>query len=150
DLLPGEVIVRMDYLALCGSDMKFYDRHLPASQYPLPVGRPCHEYAATVEASSVPEFNRGQRVIALTPTGGLVESRAVAGDLLVPLPETAMDPALWVLCQPMGTVLYVMQRIGSVIGKRVVVVGQGPIGLCFTDLLVRHGAAQVIVTDVHD
>jgi hypothetical protein len=30
-----------------------------------------------------------------------------------------------------------MQRIGSVIGKRVMVVGQGPIGLCFTDLLAQ-------------
>jgi threonine dehydrogenase-like Zn-dependent dehydrogenase len=150
DLLPGEVIVRMDYLTLCGSDMKFYDRDLPDEQYPLPVGRPCHECTATVEASSVPEFSPGQRVIALTHTGGLVESSSVPADLLVPLPESDMDPALWVLCQPMGTVLYAMQRIGSVIGKRVVVVGQGPIGLCFTDLLVRHGAAQVIATDVHD
>jgi threonine dehydrogenase-like Zn-dependent dehydrogenase len=50
----------------------------------------------------------------------------------------------------MGTVLYEMQRIGSVIGKRVVVVGQGPVGLCSTDLLVRQGAAQVIVTDMHN
>src|SRR5262249_944207 len=33
---------------------------------------------------------------------------------------------------------------------RVAVIGQGPIGLCFTDLLVRHGAREVIVTDNHD
>jgi threonine dehydrogenase-like Zn-dependent dehydrogenase len=150
DLLPGQVIVRMDYLALCGSDMLFYERKLPDERYPLAVGRPCHECAATVDASSVPAFTRGQRVIALTHTGGLVESASVPADLLVPLPETDLDPALWVLCQPMGTVIYAMQRIGSVLGKRVVVVGQGPIGLCFTDLLVRQGAAQVIVTDVHD
>ena len=50
----------------------------------------------------------------------------------------------------MGTVMYSVHRIGSVLGKRVVVVGAGPIGLCFTDLMVRHGARQVIVTDVHE
>jgi len=50
----------------------------------------------------------------------------------------------------MGTVMYSVARLGSVLGKRVVVVGAGPIGLCFTDLLVRGGASQVIVTDVHD
>jgi threonine dehydrogenase-like Zn-dependent dehydrogenase len=70
--------------------------------------------------------------------------------LLVPLPaDSDVEPALWVLCQPMGTVMYAMHRLGSVLGKRVVVVGAGPIGLCFTDLLARHGASQVIVTDIH-
>ena len=140
----------MEYLAVCGSDLKFYDRQLPSDRYPLPVGRPCHECVGTIEESTSAAFQVGQRVIALPHTGGLVECAAVPTDLLVPVPDGGLDPALWVLCQPMGTVIYSMQQIGSVLGKRVAVVGAGPIGLCFTDLLVRHGAAQVIVTDVHD
>jgi L-iditol 2-dehydrogenase len=146
----GEVLVRMEYLAVCGSDLKFYDRDLPHTSYPLPPGRPCHECVGTIEFSSVPDFQPGQRVIALVRSGGLVERAAVPADSLVPLPEADVDPALWVLCQPMGTVMYAVERLGSVLGKRVVVVGAGPIGLCFTDLLVRAGARQVIVTDVHD
>jgi threonine dehydrogenase-like Zn-dependent dehydrogenase len=145
----GQVLVRMDYLAVCGSDLKFYDRRLPDVMYPMAAGRPCHECVGTVEVSTVPQFKPGQRVIALTQTGGLVEWSVLPAELLVPLPESDIDPALWVLCQPMGTVLYAVHRIGSVLGKRVVVVGAGPIGLCFTDLMVRHGARQVIVTDVH-
>lgn len=147
----GEVLVRMEYLAVCGSDLKFYDRDLPPDSYPFPPGRPCHECVGTVEQSTVPEFKPGQRVIALVRSGGLVERAAVPADSLVALPDDAeVDPALWVLCQPMGTVMYAVERLGSVFGKRVVVVGAGPIGLCFTDLLVRAGARQVIVTDVHD
>jgi threonine dehydrogenase-like Zn-dependent dehydrogenase len=147
----GEVLVRMEYLAVCGSDLKFYDRSLPEGSYPLGPGRPCHECVGTVELSSVPEFKPGQRVIALVRNGGLVERASVPADSIVPLPDdTDVDPALWVLCQPMGTVMYSVARLGSVLGKRVVVVGAGPIGLCFTDLLVRGGASQVIVTDVHD
>jgi len=147
----GEVLVRLEYLAVCGSDLKFYDRNLPPDSYPFPPGRPCHECVGTVEHSSVPEFKPGQRVIALVRSGGLVERAAVSADELVPLPDVDdVDPALWVLCQPMGTVLYAVDRLGSVVGKRVVVVGAGPIGLCFTDLLVRAGASQVIVTDVHE
>ncbi len=147
----GEVLVRMEYLAVCGSDLKFYDRDLPSDSYPFPPGRPCHECVGIVEQSSVPEFKPGQRVIALVRSGGLVERAAVPADELVPLPEVDdVDPALWVLCQPMGTVLYAVDRLGSVVGRSVVVVGAGPIGLCFTDLLVRAGASQVIVTDVHD
>src|SRR5690349_11728785 len=146
-----EVLVRMEYLAVCGSDLKFYDRDLPRDSYPLPPGRPCHECVGTVEASNVPEFKPGQRVIALVRSGGLVERAAVAADSLVAVPsDSDVDPGLWVLCQPMGTVMYAVERLGSVLGKRVVVVGAGPIGLCFTDLLVRAGATQVIVTDIHD
>jgi len=139
----------MDYLAVCGSDLKFYDRTLPDVMYPMGPGRPCHECVGTVEVSTVPQFEPGQRVIALIQTGGMVESAALPAELLVPLPESDIDPALWVLCQPMGTVMYAVDRIGSVLGRRVVVVGAGPIGLCFADLMVRHGARQVIVTDVH-
>ena len=141
-LEPDQVLVRMNYLAVCGSDLKFYDRTLPETAYPLAPGRPCHECVGTIVESTVPQFSVGQRVIALPHTGALVECASVPAGLIVPLPENPdVDPALWVLCQPMGTVMYAMHRIGSVLGKRVVVVGAGPIGLCFTDLLVRHGAA---------
>jgi threonine dehydrogenase-like Zn-dependent dehydrogenase len=91
----------------------------------------------------------GQRVVALTYAGGLVEYAAVPADRVVPVPEAA-DPALWVLCQPAGTVIYAVQKLGSVLGQRVVVLGQGPIGLVFTDLLARQGATQVIAVDLHD
>jgi S-(hydroxymethyl)mycothiol dehydrogenase len=43
-----------------------------------------------------------------------------------------------------------VQQIGSILGKRVVIFGQGPIGLSFTDFLARGGARQVIVVDKHD
>src|SRR5215472_2342906 len=102
----GEVLVRMEYLAVCGSDLKFYDRDLPQDSYPLPPGRPCHECVGTIEVSTVPEFKPGQRVIALIQTGGLVERAVLPAELLVPLPAADIDPALWVLCQPMGTVMY--------------------------------------------
>jgi threonine dehydrogenase-like Zn-dependent dehydrogenase len=55
-----------------------------------------------------------------------------------------------VLCQPVGTVLYAAQQIGTILGKRVVILGQGPIGLSFTDFAARGGARQVIVADLHD
>jgi 2-desacetyl-2-hydroxyethyl bacteriochlorophyllide A dehydrogenase len=147
----NELLIRLEYLAVCGSDLKFYDRTLSAADYPMPAGRPCHECVGVIEDARGSDLRVGQRVLVLTKgVGGLVEYMAAPADMLVSLPEMDIDPALWVLCQPMGTVFYAMKRLGSVLGKRAVVVGQGPIGLCFTELLVRHGASQVIVTDVHD
>ena len=146
---PGEVLVRMEHLSVCGSDLRTYDRVLREEDYPLKIGVPCHECLGTVIESTVDNVQPGQRVIAVTNVGGLVEYLAVPSTLCVPVPD-APDPSLWVLCQPVGTVIHSMQQMGSVLGQRVVVLGQGPIGVMFTDLLSRAGAAQVIVTDLHE
>ena len=143
----GEVLVRMEHLSICGSDLRSYESILPEEDYPGATGFPCHECAGVIEVSHADNLKPGQRVITLAYSGGLFEYAAVPAQLVVPLPDGG-DPSLWVLCQPVGTVIYALQRAGSVLGKRVVVIGQGPIGLIFTDLLLRQGASQVIVTDV--
>ena len=149
-LKPGEVIVRMEHVSICGTDLRTYDRVLAEQDYPLPIGRPCHECLGVIEESLEENFKPGQRVIAVTNAGGLVEYAAVPVELLVPVPDIGMDPALWVLCQPGGTVIYSCQLMGSVLGKRVVILSQGPIGLAFTQLIARQGASQVIVRDLLD
>jgi threonine dehydrogenase-like Zn-dependent dehydrogenase len=144
---PGEVLVRMEHLSICGSDLRTYDRALREEEYPLPVGAPCHECYGVVEESYDERIKRGQRVIALA--GGLVEYASVPAREIVPVKDN-VDPELAVLCQPAGTVLYSVQQIGTILGQSVVIYGQGPIGLSFTDFMVRGGAVRVIVADRHD
>ena len=81
--------------------------------------------------------------------GGGAEYVVADPSRLIPLPAdgAASD---WIMCQPVGTVLYSCQRMGSVLGKRVVILGQGAIGLSFTHLLSRMGAAEVIAADLLD
>jgi threonine dehydrogenase-like Zn-dependent dehydrogenase len=144
----GELLVRMEYFSVCGSDLRTYDRVFPEEEYPLRLGAPCHECVGIVEESLDDRFKKGQRVIALQ-AGGLLEYAAVPANRAVAVPDMG-DPASWVLCQPVGTVVYSVRQMGNVLGKRVVIIGQGPIGLSFTDLVVRQGARQVIVADLHD
>jgi 2-desacetyl-2-hydroxyethyl bacteriochlorophyllide A dehydrogenase len=148
-LKDGEALVKMEYYSVCGSDLRSYDRTLPEAQYPLAPGAPCHENVGIVQESRDPNLKPGQRVIALQ-SGGLLEYAAVRARNLVPVPDANIDPATWVLCQPVGTVLYSVQQIGAILGKRVVIFGQGPIGLSFTDLIARGGARQVITVDLLD
>lgn len=54
------------------------------------------------------------------------------------------------MCQPSGTVFASCQKMGSVLGKDVVVLGQGAIGLSFTMMLAKMGPRQLIVTDMQD
>ena len=68
---------------------------------------------------------------------------------IIPLPDNS-DPSKFIMCQPVGTVLFSCQRMGGVIGKRVVILGQGAIGLSFTSLIARQGAREVVGIDLHD
>lgn len=146
----GEVLVRLNHLSVCGSDLRYFSRVLPEEQYPLEVGKPCHECAGIIEESNSPDFKPGQRVIVLpTTSAGLAEYVAAPANRIIPVPDSG-DLANWLMCQHMGTVMYSCGRIGSVLGKTVVVIGQGAIGLNFTTMLSRNGAQRIIVTDLLD
>ncbi len=146
----GEVLVRLNHLSVCGSDLRYFSRVLPEEQYPLEVGKPCHECAGIIEESNSPDFKPGQRVIVLpTTSAGLAEYVAAPANRIIPVPDSG-DLANWLMCQHMGTVMYSCGRIGSVLGKTVVVLGQGAIGLNFTTMLSRNGAQRIIVTDLLD
>ena len=56
----------------------------------------------------------------------------------------------WIMCQPSGTVLYSCQQMPNLLGKNVVVMGQGSIGLSFTMITSRIGARNVITVDLLD
>jgi threonine dehydrogenase-like Zn-dependent dehydrogenase len=147
----GQVLVRLEALSICGTDMTLYRHPQPEESYPLTPGIPCHECAGTIVESRAQGWVEGQRVIylpALNLNGG-AEYVVGGPPELVALPAEG-DLGEWLMCQPWGTVLFSLERAGPVIGKRVVVLGQGCIGLLFTMTLRRIGAAQIITTDLID
>ena len=155
----GQVLVRLEALSICGTDMMLYRHPQPEESYPLTPGTPCHECAGTIVESRAPGWTEGQRVIylpALNLNGGAEYAVAGPPDLVAVPSESNLvegnpansDLGEWLMCQPWGTVLFSLERVGPVIGKRVVVLGQGCIGLLFTATLRRMGADQIIVTDL--
>lgn len=149
----GQVLVRNQCISICGSDMRSFRKVAPEELYPFSPGQPCHECVGVVVESRIPGVFPGQRVIALplpitgvADYGGGGEYLVTDASRLIPLPSYG-EPSDWVMCQPVGTVLFSCQRMGSVLGKRVVVLGQGPIGLSFTHVLSRMGVAELIAVD---
>ncbi len=147
----GECLIKLEKLSVCGSDIRHeYSQLFPEEHYPGRLGSPGHECAGVVVESRCDEYQAGQRVIIYpgrgVESGGLVEYIAATPDWMCALPDEG-DLAEWVLCQPSGTVLYSVQQMGSLLGKDVVVVGQGVIGLSFTMLTARLGAQRVIGID---
>lgn len=52
--------------------------------------------------------------------------------------------------EPLAVCLHALGVAGDLAGKRVLVTGAGPIGAICTALARLHGAAEIVVTDVHD
>ena len=149
--LDGQCLVKVERVSVCGSDIRKGYQVQPEEEYPMTPGLPCHEVAGVVVESRTDDFREGQRAIVI-PTrgsGGLVEYMVSSPDRMIPLPdEGPLDE--WVMCQPSGTVLYSCQQMPNLLGKNVLVVGQGSIGLSFTMITSRSGARNVIGVDLLD
>ena len=144
----GEVLVSLETGCLCGSDIPYFSE--AHDRYPLAPGLSLHEIVGTIVESDSPHFRKGDRVLAM-PIGlrGLYEQLTIGDDRLVKL-DDALDNDTAVLAQPMATVLSALSTLPGLIGKTVVVVGQGPIGLLFDLCLSRLGAARIVGIDALD
>ena len=152
----GEILLKVQAVSICGSDTHmFYDQVLPEEMYPSRPGAPCHEIAGTIVESRTDKFKVGQRAVVLSSfrnpdaLGGLVEYINIPENMVMPVPD---DRGIgeWLMCQPMGTVLFATKLWGPTPGLRIGIVGQGAIGLSFTNLAAAQGAAQVIGIDPLD
>ena len=149
----GQCLIKLERWSVCGSDIRQnYGPVLPEEEYPMKDGGPCHECAGTIVESKSEKFEVGQRVIVLPDLdgpGGLVEYYPGNEGRMALVPDYG-DLGEWVLCQPSGTVLYSCQLMGTILGKDVVIMGQGSIGLSFTAILSRAGARRIIAVDPLD
>ena len=147
----GEVLIRLEAISVCGTDMMAYRHPHPVEEYPLGIGTPCHECAGTIVESKSDDWPVGRRVIylpALNLNGG-AEYVVAPPETLVALPDEG-DMGDWLMCQPFGTVLYALSQAGQIAGMNVAVLGQGCIGLLFTMILKELGARRIIAIDPNE
>ena len=147
----GNCLVETECWSICGSDIRHtYGTVLDEEEYPMQIGHPAHEVAGTVVESRSDRFREGDRVIVLpTSDTTLVEYIEALPERMIALPDNGpMDE--WLMCQPSGTVIYGCQQLGTLLGKNVVVLGQGAIGLSFAAILSRSGVSNLIAVDPLD
>jgi 2-desacetyl-2-hydroxyethyl bacteriochlorophyllide A dehydrogenase len=169
---PGQVLLRVQRIGVCGSDVHVYHGKHPFTPYPVVQG---HEFSALVEAvgSGVTRVSVGDRVTA-TPQEvcgtcapcrrgdyHICDSLKVRGfqapgcaqdlfvteaDKIVPLPAdfTFEQGAL---VEPVAVGVHAVSRVGDVSGKNIVVLGAGPIGNLLAQVAQAQGA-RTLVTDI--
>ena len=171
---PGWVVVDVEAISVCGTDV-----HQLEGRIETPFPRiPGHDFSGRVSAvgegvdpdlvgkpfavkPSVPcdECDRcrnGQyddcahkKLMGLWLDGCYTEKVEVPRTSLVPRPE---DVPAWQACllEPLAVALNTSDRLQIQLGDTVLVLGQGPIGLCMTRLAALSGAGKLIVTDVRE
>ena len=118
---PGRVLVRLRAGGICGSDLpSFLGRRNPFVDSLGAPGYPLHEVVGVTET--------GARIVGWAEGHkGLAEYFVAHEDQIVELDDELSDVEATVV-QPLCTVLHQLDKV-DVAGKRVAVVGQGPIGL---------------------
>ena len=172
---PGQVLVKIKRIGICGSDIHVYHGKHPYTKYPVTQG---HEVSGQVAAlgEGVTQFQVGQRVtiepqvycgecypcthgkynlcenlkvMGFQTTGTASEYFAVDASKVTALPA-GMSYDEGAMLEPLAVTVHAARRAGDVAGKKVCVLGCGPIGILLVQSLKAFGAAEVMATDISD
>lgn len=172
---PGQVLLKIKRIGICGSDIHVFHGEHPYVTYPLTQG---HEVSAQVVAvgEGVSGIKVGQKttvepqvvcgechpcrngkynlceslkVMGFQTTGTASEYFvADAAKITTFADNISYDEGAMI--EPLAVTVHAVRRSGDVKGKKVVVMGAGPIGILLIQTLKAFGAAEVMATDISD
>jgi len=145
------LLIRTQLAAICGSDL-----HLLATGTRGEPGSPGHESVGVVLQSNDPAVAVGTSVLCVPLAAGataFAELQVQPASAVLPLPWD--EPQRFLLAQQLGTAIFAMKRFwpqvrlpASARPATAAVVGAGPAGLAFVQLLHRAGFRQIVVSDL--
>lgn len=170
---PGEALIKIMKIGVCGSDIHVYHGEHPFTSYPVTQG---HEVSGIVEelGEGVTGLSVGQKVtiqpqvvcgqcypcrhgkynlcenlkvMGFQTTGVASHYFAVDAQKVTPLPEDmGLDEGAMI--EPLAVAVHAVRRAGDVSGQDICVLGAGPIGILVAQAAKGMGARRVMVTDV--
>ncbi len=173
---PGQVLVRIDAVGVCGSDTHFYEKGAIGDivvEGPVVLG---HESAGEIVAvgsdvnparigatvSIEPQFPcrkcdyckdgryhlcRSMRFYGAWPVDGSFSEYAVIDDDFAHTVPDSMTAEQAALVEPVSVAVHANRRGGVTAGSRVLITGAGPIGVLNAQVARAFGATEVIVSD---
>jgi L-iditol 2-dehydrogenase len=171
---PGQVLLHIQRIGVCGSDVHVYHGRHPYTSYPVVQG---HEFSAAVAAigagvtglsagmkvTTTPQIVCGEcgpclrgdyhicdhlKVEGFQAPGCAQEYWLADAEKVVPLPDS-FSYEQGALVEPVSVAVHAVGRAGEVKGRNVVVLGAGPIGNLVAQVAQAEGA-QVLITDLSD
>ncbi len=155
DVVPpqkDEVLVRTAWAAICGSDVHVVHCDVPLPPRVANPGTPGHEGIGYVEETGLPDYKKGDLLLTIpgytSRTGTFCDYVTILPRFTVKVPTTDIPLEQVLMAQQFGTTIYSLRQLPvDVVGKTVMVLGQGSAGLFFAWSLKRAGAATVIASD---
>jgi L-iditol 2-dehydrogenase len=172
---PGEVLVEIAAVGLCGSDLHYYKDGGIGSAIIRDPFVPGHEFGGWLcEDDAGLGFKRGA-LVAVDPNqscgrcdwcreghhnlcpnvafigappidGAMTERLWVPRSQIVPLPE-GMDALEAVMLEPLGVAIHAVDLARPRLLERVAILGAGPIGLLILQVLKVAGAGEILVIE---
>ena len=173
----GEVVLKIEAVGICGSDMHAWHGHDPRRQPGLVLG---HEFVGSIVDSKVPGFDLGTRwtgnplivcgvcefcvqgrnnlcanrtMVGMTRAGAYAEYMSIPAASLIAMPQH-MDATVGALTEPAATAWHAINLSMRVLERplhecRVLVIGGGAIGM-FAGLLLKHlGVRELLMTELN-
>jgi alcohol dehydrogenase len=173
----GEVILKIDSVGICGSDMHAYHGHDPRRKPGLVLG---HEFSGVVIESLSANFKQGTRVtgnplitcgvceyclqgrnnlcsnrtmVGMTRPGAFAEYMSIPAKTLITLPASlSMDAAA--LTEPAATAVHAINLSMKALHRpiqecNVLVIGGGAIGMLAALLLKHFGVINLVVAETN-
>ena len=173
ELSPGEMLVKVRYAGICGTDMMIHAGKHPRVVPPRVLG---HEIFGSVAESLSPgdsQLKVGDRVavfpliscgrcapcregnahvceklglLGIDTDGGFAEYVKTTPEQLIPVPP-GVDDEQAALVEPLSVAVHVVRTSGFTAGDIALVTGAGPIGNLIAQVLRAVGARQVVVSE---
>ena len=172
-LAPGEVVLKIDAVGICGSDMHAYHGHDPRRSPPLILG---HELAGTVVAgpgigrrcTANPLITCGvceycvqgrdnlcsnRTMVGMTRPGAFAERMSIPATSLIDIPDD-MSPVTAALTEPAATALHALRLSARAMHRplpecRLLIMGAGAIGMLAALLARTYGCADISVAETN-
>jgi len=172
---PGQALLRIQRIGVCGSDIHVFHGKHPYTSYPVVQG---HEFSGIIEAvgAGVSNVKPGDKVTALPQVvcgqcppcvrgdehicdvlkvqgfqapGCAQQLWVTAADKIVKLPDS-FSFEQGALVEPISVAVHALTRAGKLAGRRVVVLGAGPIGNLVAQAARASGAGDILITDLSE
>lgn len=175
EVKEGQLLLRVEMIGICGSDIHVYHGKHPFTKYPVTQG---HEVSCTVAGigRGVEGFHVGEKVtvepqivcgkcypcrngkynlceelkvMGFQSTGLASEYFAVDAGKVTALPED-MTHEQGAMIEPAAVAVHAAKRVSGLSGMKVAVIGAGPIGILVMQSCKALGAKETLITDVSD
>ncbi len=165
--MPGEVLIGVDAVGICGSDVGLVRGTHPYGRYPLVQG---HEIAGRVLdgdgsvaagtavvvdpvigcgrcrtcARGLANACPGLEVVGVHRDGGLAERVSVPSGCVVPI-DPAVPATVAVMTEPVAVAMRALRRLAAPAGAPVLVIGAGSIGRAVTLVAATEGRPALVL-----